>query len=52
LTGLLAFSVLDEPNGTDAGEAALVFGGVSLAMRAVLGAVFPRERWKRVHLGD
>jgi hypothetical protein len=48
---LLTFSVLDEPN-IDAGEAALVYGGVSLAMGALLGAVFPRERWKRVQLGD
>jgi hypothetical protein len=51
LTGLLVFGIDDEPDGIVAGEAALVYGGVSLALGGVLGALFPHERWKRVRLG-
>lgn len=36
----------DEPDGIDAGEAALIGGGVGLVSGAVIGAIFPRERWK------
>jgi hypothetical protein len=52
LTGLLVFGIDDEPDGIEAGEAALVYGGVSFALGSVLGAVFPHERWKRLQLGS
>ncbi|MGH7579277.1 MAG: hypothetical protein ACREM9_03840 [Gemmatimonadales bacterium] len=43
--GLLTTGLYDEP---DQGEAALIGGGIGLAMGAVFGAIFPHERWKRV----
>jgi uncharacterized protein YdhG (YjbR/CyaY superfamily) len=51
LSGLLAYSVIDEPGGRDAGEAALIYGGVSFAAGAILGAIFPQERWRKLQLG-
>jgi hypothetical protein len=51
-TGLIAFSLLDEPNDADAGDVALVYGGISFGVGAILGALFPKERWGRVRLGD
>jgi hypothetical protein len=47
LWGLLAGS-LDESNDVDTEDAMLVGGGIGLAVGGVLGAIFPRERWKRV----
>jgi hypothetical protein len=32
----------------DTGEAALIGGGIGFATGAILGAIFPRERWKRI----
>ena len=49
-SALAAFSLVDESGGTDAGEAALVYGGISFAAGAIVGALFPRERWKRLRL--
>ncbi len=51
LSGLVAFSLIDESGGTDAGEAALLYGGVSFVAGAIVGALFPQERWKRLRLG-
>ncbi|MCI0460983.1 MAG: hypothetical protein L0Z62_28890 [Gemmataceae bacterium] len=50
LTGLLLSGINDEPDGLDAGEAALAWGGVSLALGSVFGALYPRERWRRERL--
>jgi hypothetical protein len=52
LTGLIAFGIDDEPDGVDAETAALVWGGVGVVMGGVIGALYPRERWKRVRLGE
>jgi hypothetical protein len=44
---------LDEPPRRMSTESAALFGaGFGLATGAVLGAVFPRERWKRVRLEE
>jgi hypothetical protein len=43
---LVLFNKID--NRSDTGEAALVGGGVGFAFGAVLGALYPRERWKSV----
>jgi hypothetical protein len=51
LSGFLAYSVIDEPGGTDAGEAALIYGGVSFATGAIFGAIFPQERWRKLQIG-
>jgi hypothetical protein len=52
----LLFALLndfDEPPRRMSTESAALFGaGFGLATGAVLGAVFPRERWKRVRLED
>lgn len=50
LLALVAFGIDDEPDGTDSGTAALVLGGVGVVVGSVLGALYPRERWKRVRL--
>jgi hypothetical protein len=48
LTSVLLNEVDDNP--ADAGEAALVGGGIGFATGAILGAIFPRERWKKVRI--
>jgi hypothetical protein len=40
----------DEPHKNSTGDVALVWGGVGLVTGAVLGAIFPVERWKKVRL--
>jgi hypothetical protein len=50
LTGLIAYGIDDEPDGTAAGTGALVLGGVGLVIGSISGALHPRERWKRVRL--
>jgi hypothetical protein len=52
LTALILFGLDDEPDGTDSGDAALAAGGVGLVLGSVFGALYPRERWKRVRLGE
>jgi hypothetical protein len=46
----LAFAVFSETdNGRhDTGDAALLGGGVGFVTGAIMGALFPRERWKKV----
>jgi hypothetical protein len=44
---LVLLNQADE-TGHDDGEAALVGGGIGFATGAILGAIFPRERWKKV----
>lgn len=51
-TGLVVFSLLDAPNDADAGEVALIYAGINFGVGAILGALFPRERWGRVRLGN
>lgn len=41
----------DEPDGLDEGDAMLIGAGTGAVMGSVLGALYPRERWKRVRLG-
>jgi hypothetical protein len=48
LAGLAALN--DNPGTWEAGEAALVGGGVGFAMGAIFGALHPRERWKSVDI--
>jgi hypothetical protein len=48
LTSVLLNEADDNP--ADAGEAALVGGGIGFATGAILGAIFPRERWKKVRI--
>jgi len=50
-TALLAGLVNDDDSGHSFGEAALIGGGVGFAFGAVLGAVRPEERWRRVRVG-
>jgi hypothetical protein len=50
LAALVAFGINDEPDGIDSRDAALVWGGSGLVIGGVLGALYPRERWKRVQL--
>jgi hypothetical protein len=50
LAALIAFGINDEPDGIDSQTAALVWGGVGLVGGSVFGALYPRERWKRVPL--
>jgi hypothetical protein len=52
VTALIWFGLDDEPDGTDSGDAALVAGGFGLVLGSVFGALYPRERWKRVRLGE
>jgi hypothetical protein len=52
LAALVAFATNDEPDGINAGTAALVWGGVGVVGGSVFGALYPRERWKRVRLGQ
>jgi hypothetical protein len=52
LAALIAFGINDEPDGIDAQTAALVWGGVGAVGGSVFGALYPRERWKRVQLGQ
>src|SRR3954464_10846578 len=40
----------EEPHKNSTGDVALVWGGVGLVTGAVLGAIFPIERWKKVKL--
>jgi hypothetical protein len=40
----------DEPHKNSTGDVALVWGGLGLVTGAVLGAIFPIERWKKVRL--
>jgi hypothetical protein len=40
----------EEPGRASTGSAALVGAGVGLTTGALLGAIYPRERWKGVHL--
>jgi predicted outer membrane lipoprotein len=40
----------DEPHDHSTGDVALVWGGLGLVTGAVLGAIFPIERWKKVRL--
>jgi hypothetical protein len=48
----LAISGLDdEPDGSDAEEAALIGGAVGFGTGALFGALFPHERWKRIRFG-
>ena len=42
----------EEPGRMNAGSAALLGAGVGLTTGAVLGALFPHERWKRVRLKE
>jgi hypothetical protein len=48
LTLVLINEMDDAP--ADAGEAALIGGGIGFATGAIFGAIFPRERWKSVRL--
>jgi hypothetical protein len=41
----------EEPNQTSTGTAALIGGGVGFATGALVGALRPQERWRRVRLG-
>lgn len=41
-----------DENPADAGEAALVGGGIGFATGAIFGAIFPRERWKKVRISS
>jgi hypothetical protein len=50
LVGLAITGLDDEPDGTDAEEAALIGGAVGFGTGALFGALFPHERWKRVRL--
>jgi hypothetical protein len=50
LGALIVFGINDDPDGIDSGDAALVAGGVGLVLGSVFGALYPRERWKRVRL--
>lgn len=50
LAGLLISGIDDEPDGIDAEEAGLIGGAVGLGTGALFGALFPRERWKRVRV--
>jgi hypothetical protein len=52
LTGLVAFGLSDEPGDADAGDVALVYGGISFGVGAIIGALVPRERWRRVRPGS
>jgi hypothetical protein len=47
LSFALAAGISDNDD-VNAGEAALIGGGVGLSIGAVFGAAYPRERWKRV----
>ena len=51
LTGLVTFGLIGEKSGSDGAEAAIVYGGVSFAAGAIAGAVFRRERWRRLQPG-
>jgi hypothetical protein len=42
---------LDDDSNLSFGEAALVGGGIGVAIGAVVGAIRPEERWRRVRLG-
>ena len=42
---------LDDDSDLSFGEAALLGGGVGVAIGAVVGAIRPEERWRRVRLG-
>jgi hypothetical protein len=42
----------EEPGRMSTGSAALVGAGAGLTMGAVLGALYPHERWKRVRLKE
>jgi hypothetical protein len=49
---LVLWNELDEgPDRTSTGTAALVGGGVGFATGALLGALRPQERWRRVRFG-
>jgi hypothetical protein len=50
LTLVLVNEMDDTPRG--AGETALIGGGIGFATGAILGAIFPRERWKSVRLNS
>jgi len=51
VVALLAGLVNDDDSGHSFGEAALIGGGVGFAFGAVLGALRPEERWRRVRVG-
>jgi hypothetical protein len=49
---LVLLNELDEgSNRTSTGTAALIGGGMGFGLGAVVGALRPEERWRRVHLG-
>jgi hypothetical protein len=52
VTTAIFFLLLNEidDDGTDAGTAALVGGGIGLTLGGLSGALWPKERWKRVEL--
>jgi hypothetical protein len=51
-TALTAYSLIDEQGDPSIGEATAIYGGVSFGVGAILGAIFPHERWKRVQMED
>jgi hypothetical protein len=51
LSALMLVLINETGSGTsewDTGEAALIGGGIGFATGAILGAIFPRERWRRI----
>jgi hypothetical protein len=52
LFSIVLNEVGDESDHVDTGTAALIGGGVGLALGGTLGAIYPTERWKHVRLQD
>jgi hypothetical protein len=48
---LALWNELDEDSGTSTGDAALIGAAVGFGTGAIVGAIFPIERWKSVKLG-
>jgi hypothetical protein len=48
---LALWNELEEDPGTSTGTAALIGGAVGFGTGAIVGAIFPIERWKSVKLG-
>jgi hypothetical protein len=48
----ILFLLLNEidDDGTSAGDAALIGGGIGLTLGGISGALWPKERWKRIKL--